>query len=242
MALKNLTNDEMRIATLLAAVDYRPQMAGDAHLALALSEFEAMAPLFDDVQRRTANPAAAALIIDAARIDAEHDRLLRGTFALLEALETLAGDDGAPYAVARERLFPGGLSMAQRSYAEEAGEAQRAFRRLDDTDVALLRDTPLRGGRTAFDLVEAWVRAGAALEDVEKRRLQLEEPEAVGVVRSIDLRNRWIRAVRALETVVEIRGGGPHPVLEAIRRYEEKADRRAQSGGAVVVEPVAPTP
>jgi hypothetical protein len=227
--LKHLSNDQMRILNGLATGEHRPHFTNDPHLTLPLAEFDAMAPLFDAASTVVEDPAEGEVSEEGVAADIEHDRLLRGEYTLLDALEILTGD--GRWAALRDRVFPGGLSMTQRTYAEEAGEAQRAAKRLDEADAAALRSVALPDGRTAFDVFQAWVAAGVALESVEKRRLRLGERVAVEQVRSIDLRNRWIRAVRMLESVVAIRGGD-HPTLAAVREYEAMADRRARGGSS----------
>jgi hypothetical protein len=229
MALKNFTNDEMRLFTDLATGDHREHLEADAALGLALAELDALAPQFREINPKEADEELAAIVADGLAADAAHDHAMRGLHGLLEVVEAITGD--AAYGRTRVRLFPGGLAMSQKTYAEEAGEAQRARGRVDEADLALLRGIPLPDGRTAFAIFEAWEQAGARLDAVEKRRLRLGERQSAVLVRSVDVRNRWIRAVRMIESVVAIRGAS-NPLLDAIRDAEAKADRRAKPAKA----------
>lgn len=227
MPLKNLYNDEMLVLTRLVLDELRATLDVNGAYRLVLGKFEEILPDLLAVQPPD-NAAWAAVFEDGRAADATHDRVLRGLFLVLEALEVLASEaDAKRLADARGHLFPGGLRMTQRTYAEEAAEAQRAPLRVTADDQALLAAIRLPDGRSGQDLYEEWLESCRALERVERRRLTLDAAQAEVVLRQIDVRNRWIRIVRNLESVVELAGADGHAVLSAVSRYEAQADERA---------------
>jgi hypothetical protein len=241
MPLKNLSNAEMLLLTRVTLEEHRAAFDAGGQ-TVVLRALEALLPDLEAIQARPGHDADGALAAEGAALDGEHDRLLRGLHTWLEVLETLLdAERAAEVARLRGRLFPDGLPMLQRTYTEEAANARAAAGRLDDADRALLRAATLPDGRTAHDVCEAWLRAGAALEQFERRRLAASDDASDRAVRQFEVRNRWIRVIRALEGLVALAGATSHPLLDAVRIAEARADQRVgRSGGSTA--PAEPQP
>jgi hypothetical protein len=199
--------------------------------------------------------------------DATHDRLVRGGVGLLGALEYFAPElKQAPgsFLALQKELFPAGLQMGQRSYADEAAEHKLAPARLSAGSKSLLQ---LKlGQHTLESIFGHWLDSAKRLDTLEQQRNALvgegELHKAAGNVR--DARNAWIKAASAIETNLmaldadELDETTRNVVLATLRRYEELA-ARGESGvveededevpgkvvapapAAPVVAPTAPT-
>jgi hypothetical protein len=231
MKLKLLGNAEMHAVTVRALAEHRASLEDEAAFAPVLAELEELLPDLESVLSST-DASAEALAAEGGRLDAEHDRLLRHLFGLLDALAELSEPDmGERLRTVRTRLFPDGLPMLNRPYAEHAREAERAATRLDDADRALLQAIALPGGGSIHDAVLTWMRACEALGAFERRRTDAEESARTLVFRQVVVRNRWIRAIEALQTQVRLRGLDWHPVLcdidDAVERITARGKARA---------------
>jgi hypothetical protein len=242
MALRNLSNAQMLLLTRLALGDLRPSLEGNPGLLPVLRALEALLPELLKLQPPATDPEGADLAAEGKAADAVHDRLLRALFMLLEAHEALAeGDRTADIARTRIRLFPDGLRMIQRAYAEEAAEGVLAPGRLDDADHALLRSIPVAGDRTAHDVYTAWTRACGELEQVERKRLAAPDDAVEDEVRQFDVRRKWMRAMNGFEAIADLADAADHPLLAALRTYEQKADERVAGRSAnATTEPATP--
>ena len=170
--------------------------------------------------------------------DATHDRLVRGSVGLLGALEYFAPElKQAPgsFLTLQKELFPAGLQMSQRSYADEAAEHKLAPARLSAGSKSLLQ---LKLGQHTLEAIFGyWLDSAKRLDTLEQQRNALvgegELHKAAGNVR--DARNAWIKAASAIETNLmaldadELDETTRNVVLATLRRYEELA-ARGESG------------
>jgi hypothetical protein len=240
MALRSLSNGEMLLLTRLAFEDLKPAFEAEPAYAQILRVFGGLLPELTALQPTAARAHDPSLAEEGRRLDAEHDRLLRGLFHLLSALAELEPERTGDFQRLQSHLFPEGLRGVTRTYADQAADTRRVDGRIDEFDKTLLDAIPLPGGRTATDVFDAWVASGAALERFERRRIAADTADGVSGVRLNDVRNRWIRTVHALEGLVNVMGRGAHPWLDAVRSVERRADGRAGEAGADTVP--APRP
>jgi hypothetical protein len=144
---------------------------------------------------------------EADKTDARHDHLARASDTLMTGF-TLAAEteaDAQSLANLHAVLLPNGLTIVQRSYREEAGEARMLHKRLTDEHRALLKDLPLPGKRNLLQLVEEWIATGMELGRIEDARAaQQPAPEATTAADVVRARNTWIRAVNALMSMADL--------------------------------------
>lgn len=233
MNLKLLSTGEMHKVLLRAVTTHRPMLDAEPAYAAVLAAFEALVPDFDSVLPAGSGGSGAGLSDDGKRLDAEHDRLLRNLYVLLEATEALCpGPAAEMLSGVRKRLFPEGLLMVSRTFAEQAVEARRVATRVTPADEELLRNLRLPGGSTAHDVFRAWVATCEALGRFEDRRLAADEDSRTLVLRQVVVRNRWTKAVQALVAQVELLGMASHPVLDDVQFYETRALARSARGSS----------
>jgi hypothetical protein len=215
----------------------------DGPFATVRDEFEAVLPTLKALVPQPRDPKVAELAGQAKRHNDGLDRFIRGTWTLLEGLAELEAEGrGADLLRLRDHLFPDGLRMTLRSNGEQAADAMTAPERLDEADLALLREVGLLGGRSALDAYEEWRRTGHELARIERERRALDEGATSEPTAGNVAKNRWIRAVRGLEWLVETRGLASHPVLDVIRGWEAKAAARHAGQERTAAEPEAPIP
>ncbi len=179
--------------------------------------------------------------------DLLHDRKLRAGHNLLSALADATDDPAraAAYLDLRDLLFPDGLSGAQRSMTAEAGAVEVARERMTPKQEALARSIPLPDGQSLHDLIEAWIKAGHRLGQLDEKRRALEEKLGQsGGVPKFDVahaKNQWIRVARSLTELVALDHPPPETenrILAVLREEEARADRR----GAAPPSPPATGP
>lgn len=183
-----------------------------------------------------------------AALDAQHDRKIRGIFSILSGFAEVSDDDeqARRYLDLRRKLLPEGLRAVSRSYMEEAGEIILLRGRLDADAIALLRSLPSPQG-SLYDEVEAWIRLGQQIGDLDYERALLAGTSSPGDVRQADVaraRNEWIRVVHTLRTSLGF-DNAPEEVIERIFRQldheEAKADRRQTTAKTQEPPPAAPS-
>lgn len=166
--------------------------------------------------------------------DAVHDRLVRGGMGLMAALENLAPELNQPpgaFLTLQKELFPAGLQMGQRSYADEAAEHKLAPTRISAASKPLLQ---LKlGPGTLESVIGLWLDSAKRLDHLEQQRNALvgegEVHKAAGNVR--DARNAWTKAASAIETNLmalepdELDEITRNVLLATLRRYEDLAAR-----------------
>jgi hypothetical protein len=174
----------------------------------------------------------AAILEKQARLDALHDRKMRGAIALLDALADIADDaqDAERYRALRDHLCPDGIEGTAKSYAEEAGAARLLPGRLDESDGKLLQKIAIPGGKLA-DVVEAWTDAAEVLGALEAKKEGLSRQPEAGQGRAdvVRAKQQWIRVARALETNILLSGAAEeamNAILGPLYEAEVKADRR----------------
>ncbi len=170
--------------------------------------------------------------------DLAFDTLARGLwFGLQSAVSLAQSPPSDPERLAAledlvNQIFPEKLLIVNRSYREEAGQAELLASRLTAEDEALLAEIPLVGG-TALDIVREWLAVGARLGALEDERTLLKRA-TVSAGDARRARNRWIRMVSTLRDVLELTGRESPAivaVLERVYEVERQADRRAASTG-----------
>ena len=203
----------------------------------------------DLLARQIPSPGAAAAQIAAIqaaqmKLDAEHDRKMRGAVNLLAALADLASDpaEAQRYLALRDLLCPDGLKGIIKSYTDESGAAKLLRRRLDEAAKKQLGKIAIPGGKL-LDAVSDWMAAAEKLGTLENEKnalVQADAPEGIRASDVINARNRWIRVVATLESALEISGADAATItaiLMPLRDAEAKAERRkAMSGRAAEVD------
>lgn len=196
------------------------------------------------------SPAMKTLLGRIAAVDVVHDALLRAVDGGIEcdrlcalALEhpDLARAEQAADATAT--LFPNGLTIVNASIVAEAGNAERAAKRLA-AEPALgeyLESIPVHEG-TVLALAKRWIATGKQLAKLERERAELAAKESTQPRDSralTRLRFEWIRLVALVlgnleasrssaEAIETLRG----PVLEASERAGRRYQAEAAAGGA----------
>ncbi len=176
-------------------------------------------------------------------LDARHDRKMRGSIKLLEALADLADDpDDARHCLElRDVLCPEGVKGIIKSYIDEAGAATLLHGRLDDAKKKQLGKIAIPGGKL-LDAVNDWTASASQLGELESDKSALmklaEAPEGRRPQDAIAARNRWIRVMSALETALAISGADEETVariLAPLQEAEAKAARRKAAAGRTPV-------
>lgn len=241
MALKDLTSETMTVISRdwLDPAKERPILARLSRVAPLIVDLEiAHHDLITHQQPAPkVTPELAALNQKASELDARHDRLARGVYAIVEGLVELRGDtdEGDVWRTVQAELFPQGKSITRRSYIDQAGEATRIDGRLSERSRRLLEELML--GRTPLmAYVRQWQEAGIELGRVEKERILLakEEPATPTVAK---VRNAWIRAVNAILAMLDLEQGlseaDRRRVIEPLESALAKAEARKRSSTVV---------
>lgn len=209
MGMRDLTTASMVTVTgaLLDPERERPIFAKYPRLLPWLSDIEAAHEGLHEVQTLApkVSPALSTLNERAASLDAEHDRLARGIFDTLSGLISLTEDTERASLLlrARDELFPKGLSIVNRTFLDEAGEAQLLDSRLSDGSRKLLCELPIEGV-TLNQYVLFWQKAGLTLGEVEAERVRLAKDEKAQSIASLGrARLAWVSAMNALVFVIE---------------------------------------
>jgi hypothetical protein len=226
--LKNLSNQAMVGASAgwVAPGEARTVLSGIPEVAGYLGRMdEAHAGLLRcqvTGETSSADARLKAMSDQAIALDTRHDLLVRGIDAVVEGNLLLLSAGGRPVGTLealRQRLFPDGMKMVNRTYLEEAGEVEMARQRLGADDRALLSEIPIVEGHLE-EAVERWMSTGAELGELERERVRAAEAEAAdkGVSRAdvVAARNRWIRVVRAILAGLELAEGLDESALSII--------------------------
>lgn len=245
MALKNLSTETM-IALSLAWLDPtvgRPTLEAHPRTSAYLPNLEAayqgLLTVCSGSESEDQNADLAALSAEQSTLDDLHDRKVRGLHLVLSGLAALAGsrEEAIQYIEARDALLPDGISINQRTYLDEAGNAALIARRLQDSPKLqeFLGQIPLAGGKALLDEVRIWLDAGERLGALESRRIHLlhERDSTRAGTRRGDIlraRNQWSRVVYAIQATIDL---DEHPAedleksfLRPLREAESKADHR----------------
>jgi len=227
MALKRLTTAEMISLS-------SPWVKDDHDERKALQEIEDTRPILRRIEGAHAAllstpPKAAA----AGALEDEVDDTVRGTLSLIGGYALLQKDKAQRDALVklRESLFPTGASAIQRSYREEAGQADIVKSRLTAPMKVLLKSVPSPDGHL-LQTIQRYLRSAQKLGSLEDR----ESAAHRGPGPASDhtrARNRWVRGVHALTATLEqedIESPWAGTILERIRQAETAADRRFESG------------
>lgn len=180
----------------------------------------------------------AAIQREQALLDAEHDRKVRGVYNYLSSLAELSDgeEEARRYLALRDLLLPDGLQAIIRSYAEEGGEVVFLQQRLTAEAVAALRDIPVPGG-TLFDHVEAWMRAGLLLLELDKKRTDIVKTLGQTETKQADVlraRNDWIRNTHALRATLTLDRATPEDMERVFRYLDEAIKKPVRAKGSSV--------
>jgi hypothetical protein len=178
--------------------------------------------------------------------DAAHDRNGRGGWLVLEGLIELVGADserGQALAALQARAFPAGVGIVGKSYAAEAGNAEKVLAALEaDKHLrAELKALELPIERTLFDVVKAHATAGVKLGKADQKRGQLQAagagagaatpPPSLAVAR-----NAWMQVVadvvRMARHAPAAHQAAVADALVVLHRAEAHGDQRAGHRGA----------
>lgn len=168
-------------------------------------------------------------------LDVAHDDVLRGIWSYLWALIYFARTEAERQRLMRlvELLLPEGLTAVNKSYREEAGQAELAASRLTDEDRALLQSLGLPDGRNLLDLVNQWLSLGEALGALDRERSSDPTDERPTHAEAQNARNQWIRTVQTVQDVAALVARDNPLIQEMMARVEAAgldADRRAGNG------------
>lgn len=178
----------------------------------------------------------AAIQREQARLDAEHDRKIRGVYNYLMALAELSDteEEARNCLELRDLLLPDGLQAIIRSYAEESGEILLLQQRLSARAILDLRNIPVRGGNL-YDHVDAWMKAGLMLGKLDEKRTDILKTLGESETKQADVaraRNEWIRTVHALRANLDLDRASAED-MERLFRYLDQAETKADRGAAV---------
>lgn len=172
---------------------------------------------------------SATLAQKADELDAQHDDLVRGVHALFSALTFLSASptDRQEWLALRDKLFPEGLSVVSRSYADEAGQAALAMARLTADDRKRMKSMTFGDGNL-LALVDQYGLVARKLGDAATAKAT---PAAAVSSRadSAAARNQWIRLVSAILAAIEMTDASADIVREVVSPLREllrRADRR----------------
>lgn len=178
----------------------------------------------------------AAIQKEQAQLDAVHDRNVRGVYHFLTSLAELSDNEerAKHYLKLRDLLLPDGLQAVIRSYGAQGGEVLLLQRRLTPESIGSLREIPTPEGNL-YDHVEAWMKAGLALLDLDRRRTDIAKTRDEADTTQAEVaraRNEWIRVTNALRSTLELDGATPED-LERVFRYVDEANGKAERRAAL---------
>lgn len=170
-------------------------------------------------------------------LDRDHDRHVRGSILLLEALALLAKSDKRrdAYRATSLALFPDGASTTQLSYSAEAGNAAMVDERLSDAHKKTMATIVTPEGSLP-EIVGRWKKVARALGESDKERTRLMEVKADGTTKSdgIQARNAWIRAVDVFRRAIpmaKLSAEDVTTILATLTKSEERGKNRGGGGG-----------
>lgn len=167
-------------------------------------------------------------------LDLEHDDVLRGIWFYLQSQWFITRAPAGRTALERlrDKLLPEGLLAVNKSYREQAGQADLMASRLADSDRALLATMAMHDGRTLLDLVNRWMALGAELGALDRERAGDVRDDVPRPVEARAARYRWIRtmsAIRDVAALVAAQNTTIQTILARIDEAERVAERRAAS-------------
>lgn len=195
--------------------------------------------------------AVAAILVELAAKDLQHDHALRVPYYLLLAAEehALAQDPSdeaaaADFANARTALFPSGIAGTRAGHLTEEGNATMAATLIEkDAGVKkLLGALYLDKKTTALDLTGEYVAFGAEVGDLARKKLAAQGAAAAAAVPAsfATARNAWIDLV---QTVLRVLGHVEGKASETIRHgVEEPAQKAAKAAAAAAKAAKAKAP
>jgi hypothetical protein len=165
-------------------------------------------------------------------LDLEHDNVLRGISSHLWSAIYFTRDPEARNELERllALLLPDGLLSVNKSYREQAGQAELAASRLTEADRALLQSLLLHDGRTLLDAVNQWLSLSAQLGALDRERVGIPPDDGPTPADAMAARNRWIRTVQAVQLIARLVAEQDPAIREILDRMEEAgrtADRRS---------------
>lgn len=166
-------------------------------------------------------------------LDLRHDDLVRGIHGFLTSLGFLVEDPRERQALTalRDELLPHGITLIQRSYRDEAGEAALLRARLSASTKKALKAIPLPKG-TLADAVNRYLDVGDELGLLEDEKVALGNrngsPTGASVVAA---RHRWVRNLNAMMALLDIVPIEDEERTLVLQRFE-RASRAAERGGA----------
>ncbi len=175
-----------------------------------------------------------------ASLDKSYGEKLRILFALLTSLAAASSPSRrTALEEALQVLFPGGLTINQKSFLASAGHVELAVTRMTPEMETLLSDIVIEE-RSLLDRFNEWVAVGRELGDLERERTRIVEPEEDGTVRQRDIlraRFTWIRVVKLLAGLLEVDSDIPEAdrtrILQPLRTAESKVRRPRGTDEAV---------
>jgi hypothetical protein len=158
--------------------------------------------------------------------------VLRGIWFYLQSQVFIAREPRERQEIARlrDRLLPEGLTAVNKSYREEAGQADLATRRLTERDRELLQSMVMRDGRTLLDLVNRWLELAVQIGLLDRERAGDVRDEVPTPAEARAARHRWIRTVSTMRDVAALVAADDPAIQEILARVaaaEQVADRRA---------------
>ena len=166
------------------------------------------------------------------QLDARYDDLARGIHHLPLALSYLVKNAAVAQQLRslQQVLTPDGLSVIQKSYREEAGQAALLESRLTADHVALMKSIQTPEG-SLEDAVREWISTGAQLGALEDQRAALQKsgPTAADALKA---RNRWIRTIHAMSSLIELVDEPGEAVLAIVKRFQDAAAKAEVDHGS----------
>lgn len=246
MAPRDLSSETMTIISrdLLDPEKERPLLVRLSRVAPLLVDLEEAHRDLVEFQNPAGrfSPEMIALNEKAAVLDARHDRKARGIHDFLGSVADLTDDEerSATLLSLRSELFPHGKLITNRSFTDQAGEAERIESRLSERSKRLLRELTI-GTVSLEKFVDQWRTAAIELGEVEKQRILLAK-EGTPSLSSGKVRNAWISAMNAILAMLDREKGlSPADRLRILGPFEKalaKAAQKKQTG----TQPEPPMP
>jgi hypothetical protein len=195
-------------------------------------------------------PRIVAIIEEQAKLDVRHDTIIRGGWNGLTYLaELIGGDEGQQLIVVRDFLWPDGLAMQQKTYAAEAGAAERCADRLQKNPAMrqTIDNISIGIGPTAKPLgayVDEYLKVSAQLGGLETERGQLLDGPSEGAI-AYQAQLGWIRVVNAMLAngeLAQLDAQSEAIIFGPFRLLEKKADERARETLAAAKKKVQEDP
>jgi len=260
MALRNLSTPELvslclRVteeptrAILLEHAQVPEDLLGRFHAMLA----RLMPHHTPPVVTTEAQALVATLSAKLTAADVHHDRKVRGIHGLLTALAELCDEESDRVALLalRDVLFPQGVVITRRTYAEQTGAAEQAALALTEAQRSALAAIAAQpAAPTLAAAFDAYVSAARSLRSIENDRSEAQKaatPPTLSASIRLNDRNAAVRLLNALIDYVTL-DGEAHPevarvFLDPLRALEATADARTapQAAAAELPKP-APVP